>query len=317
MKSNADLGILLRITSPERKETDRTISFSQYSIYQQCPFRWKLNYIDRQRISSPNMIMTFGSAVHETLQIFLHNLYKKSVKDADAIDLNILLQERMVELYAMEVAQNNDIHFSTPEEMQDYYNDGVEILNWIRKHRSEYFNKRNWELLGVEMPIYIQASKHNEHVKMNGFLDLVFRDTDTDEIHIYDIKTSYRGWGDNDKKNVTKTSQLVLYKHYFAKQYGYDVEKIHIKYFIVKRKILQESLFPQKRVQEFVPSSGTITRKKLLQSIDNFVLKCFNNDGTYNTSIEYPATTNGGKSCKYCEFKTKYDICSKEKRIKN
>jgi Zn/Cd-binding protein ZinT len=317
-KPIVDISAIFRATLPEKKPTDATISYSQFSMYQQCQLKWKLNYIDKIRFGGPSIITTFGTAFHETLQYYLYVLYHKTAKEADQINLSDLLQERLTEVYEIEMhTNNNGEHFTDAKTMQEFYMDGVEILTYLQKNRTTYFKVLGWELLGVELPLYIQASESNSNVFMNGFIDVVLRDTKNDEIHILDIKTSTRGWTQYDKANKLKTSQLVLYKQYFAKQYGYDVEKIHINYFIVKRKLLAESMFPQRRIQEFQPSSGKVTRKNLQKDIDSFVSACFNADGTKNTNREYTAFADkGGKNCKYCDFADKFNLCPKENRIK-
>ena len=42
-------------------------------------------------------------------------------------------------------------------------------------------------------------------------------------------------------------------------------------------------MYPQKRVQEFVPASGKPTRNKLVKEIESFIEAGFNLDGTYKT----------------------------------
>ena len=151
---------------------------------------------------------------------------------------------------------------------------------------------------------------------MNGFIDIVIRDTKSDRIMIIDIKTSTRGWNEAAKKDKIKASQLVLYKSYFAKQYGYDEEKIDIKYFIVKRKLIDGFMYPQKRIQEFVPASGKPTRNKLLQEIDSFIQAGFNQDGSYKEDGSFPAVGHKGNSnCRYCEFANNEELCPKANRI--
>ena len=109
----------------------------------------------------------------------------------------------------------------------------------------------------------------------------------------------------------------MLYKSYFAKQYGYEEDKIDIKYFIVKRKLIEGFMYPQKRVQEFVPASGKPTRNKLLKDIQEFVTAGFNEDGSYKTEGHFPAFGDKGlKNCRYCEFADKEDLCPKSNRIK-
>ena len=49
------LGELFRATTPEKKEGEKTISYSQYASWSTCPRKWKLNYIDRIRTGGPSI----------------------------------------------------------------------------------------------------------------------------------------------------------------------------------------------------------------------------------------------------------------------
>lgn len=313
------LSQLFRATAPEKKPGDKTISYSQFAMWSMCPFKWKLTYIDKIKLGGPSIHTTFGTSFHETLQYYIHTMFNKSAKEADQINLAELLQEQIANNYLVDVHEkNNGEHFSNPTELNEFYHDGVAILDWIKRNRSKYFTNQGYELIAIELPIYVQASETNANVIMNGFLDVVLRDTKNDRILIIDIKTSTKGWSSYDKTSKLKTSQLVLYKSYLAKQYGYDEEKIDIKYFIVKRKLIEGFMYPQKRVQEFVPASGKPTRNKLIRDIESFINAGFNTDGTYKVDGTFPAVT-GGKSClncRYCEFNKLENFCPKDKRIK-
>ena len=72
------------------------ISYSQISMYNDCPLRWKLNYVDKLRISESNIHLIFGSAMHEVLQTYLNIMYMDSVKNADILDLNKLLRDKLI-----------------------------------------------------------------------------------------------------------------------------------------------------------------------------------------------------------------------------
>lgn len=151
---------------------------------------------------------------------------------------------------------------------------------------------------------------------MKGFLDLVFEVIEDGTIEIWDIKTSTKGWNEYQKKDKTKTAQLVLYKKFFSEQYGYPIDKIQVRYFIVKRKLWEEAMFAQKRVQQFVPAHGSRTMRNITTSFDEFISKSFNDDGSYNTEGEFPALAGkNNKNCKYCPFK-KSDLCPRKERIK-
>ena len=112
---------------------------------------------------------------------------------------------------------------------------------------------------------------------MMGKLDLVMFDETLHKVVIYDIKTSTRGWTKYDKENKIKTSQMVIYKKYFAEQYNVPVDSIDVKYFIVKRKIPANPKYPimKSRIQKFVPSSGKVTQNKLVKNIKSFIEDVF------------------------------------------
>ena len=68
-------------------------------MYNDCPFRWKLNYVDKLSISESNIHLIFGSAMHEVLQTYLNIMYMDSVKNADVLDLNKMLRDKLIEQF--------------------------------------------------------------------------------------------------------------------------------------------------------------------------------------------------------------------------
>ena len=141
------------------------------------------------------------------------------------------------------------------------------------------------------------------------------QDTNTGRYKIYDIKTSTMGWNKYQKADKTKIAQMVLYKQFYAEQFNVDPDMIDIEYFIVRRKLPENSPYPVKRIQSFVPASGKPTRNKLTRSLN--VESGFNADGTYNTEGKFLAIAGkNNKHCKYCEFKDRPDLCAKQERIK-
>ena len=182
----------------------KSISYSQMSMYMSCPKKWSLYYRDGHKIAAPSINMTFGTAIHETVQKYLHTMYEESGVQADKMDLEEYFEERFREAYAKEYASNKNIHFSDPEEMREFFDDGIAILDFIKKRRKEYFSSRGWHLVGIEIPIVILPDKRYNNVLYNGFIDLVIYHEPTNEFTIYDIKTSTRGWGDKEKKDEIK-----------------------------------------------------------------------------------------------------------------
>jgi RecB family exonuclease len=306
---------LVKFNIKEPQKGDRKISYSQFAMYSKCPKQWELAYIRGLRQFSQSIHTLFGTSFHETLQHYLTVMYEQTAKAADELDLNAMLQERMRHHYQHAVKEMDD-HFSTKFELAEFYQDGVTILDYIKRHRSKYFSAKNEELVGIELPIYHPVNQ-DKGIFMLGYIDVILRDKRTDEITIIDIKTSTMGWNKYQKADALKSSQLVLYKEYFAKQFGFNVEKIKIKYMIVKRKLIEGAMFPQKRVQEHMPASGKPTRNKLNRSIDAWVETCFDNEGNYISDRDYVASAGKNKkNCKYCDFKDRDDLCPKANRIK-
>ena len=82
------------------------ISYSQLSMFTECPLRWKLNYVDDLSIFEYNIYLIFGNAVHEVLQKYLEVLYYDSAKNADLLDLNEMLRDRLIENF--KIAKEHD-----------------------------------------------------------------------------------------------------------------------------------------------------------------------------------------------------------------
>ena len=306
---------IFRFGVREPGPNDSKVSYSQYTMYANCPHQWKLNYMDGNRTFDPSLHLVFGTAMHETLQSWLDVLYNKSPKEATQLDLGKMLYDGMVSEYKV-MREQTGVDFSTPSEMEEFLEDGIEILNFITKNRIDYFNTRQLRLVAIELPIYSKAiESHNVH--MMGFLDLVFEDTYQNKLVIWDIKTSTRGWNKYQKADKTKTAQLVLYKKFLSEQYSYPIDKIDVKYFIVRRKLDEGMMYAQKRVQEFTPSNGKPTVNKITKSFEDFIRNAFNEDGSYRTESEFPALAGkNNKNCKYCPWKTDYEKCPKENRHK-
>ena len=255
--------------------TEKNISYTQLSTWMECPHRWKQMYIDKIK-QPPSIHLSFGTAMHETLQEYMELMYNKGQQHADEFDAQTDFQKRFMELYKADADKLGE-NFATKEELIEFTNDGLEIIDFFLRHRQEHFQKHGWKLLGIEMPILTPPHEDYPNVKLMGKLDLVMFDETLHKVVIWDIKTSTRGWGKYDKNNKIKTSQMVMYKKYFSEQYNVPVDSIDVKYFIVKRKIPANPKYPimKSRIQKFVPSSGKVTQNKLVKNIKSFIEDVF------------------------------------------
>ena len=272
-------------------------------MFSECPERWKLNYVDKLRVFETNIFLIFGTAMHEVIQTWLEVMYNDSIKNADKLNLEQRLHDKLIEGFK-KAKEEEGKNPCTLEQLKEFFQDGVEILDFVKKRRADYFSKRGYKLIGCEVPIDVDLKKN---VKMVGYLDIVILDEFHNTLKIYDIKTSTQGWNKWQKKDENKTQQLLLYKQFYAKQYNHPIDKIEVEYFIVKRRLWEKAMFPQKRVQKFSPASGTVSMNKVAKRLDTFLDLAFDDNGEQIT--DNIIATPSKKACKWCEFR-KTEHCS-------
>ena len=68
--------------------------------------------------------MTFGTAIHESLQLYLTTMYEQSTAAADRIDLIAHFEETLRKQYREDYEKNNKVHFSNSTELKEFFDDG-------------------------------------------------------------------------------------------------------------------------------------------------------------------------------------------------
>jgi hypothetical protein len=291
------------------KTYQKSVSYSQYSLYNSCQYAWYLTYVEKKRVFQPGIHLLYGTSLHETIQNYLQVMYDQSGKAADEIDLNEHFKQRMIENYKSDLEKYEGKHYCTKEEFLEFLEDGTLSLDWFKTNRSKYFSRKNTQLVGIEIPILLPITEYSPNVLMKGFIDFILYNSTTDTYTIYDIKTSTRGWGDKEKKDQTKINQILLYKHFYSKTLGISEDKIDVQFFIVRRKVFENSEFPMKRIQEFVPPNKTKKVKDAYVSLEKFVKECFNSQAEYNIDRLYEKNIS---ACKWCSYKDRQDMCNKK-----
>ena len=281
----------------QRPSKYKHISYSSLSTYNKCPKLWELQYLRGEVPFKQNIYTCFGTAMHETIQEWLTVMYHDKVKAANDINKHQLLYSNMIKAYKQGKAQNGHEHFSNQDELTKFWIDGKHILDFLEKKRGGYFSTRNMMLAGVETLLYQEIKPG---VVFKGLVDLVFYHPNTDRWTIMDIKTSTSGWRDAQKKNPNLTAQVILYREFFAKQFGIDKDKIEVEFFIVKRRVPAEAEFAsmQKRVQEFRPNAGPRKTKQIITSMNKFIDEVIDENGEY-IDKDYKCTNPFGK-CEHC-----------------
>ena len=249
----------------------------------------------------------FGTSVHEVLQTYLDVMYKKSIKEADQLPLDKMLLHRMKTNYENIMKNNGGEEFCTENDMKEFFSHGVLIFDFFKKKRANYFSKKHWELVGVEIPL---QKKLRPNMNFVGFIDLVMKDTRNGRFKVIDIKTSTKGWNKYVKQDKIKSDQILLYKKFLSETWKIPIDRIDVEFLILKRMLYENVDFPQKRVQLHHPANGTPSMNQTWKRFESFIDDCYDENGDRILDKE-STKTNTQKSCKWCEFKDKPEICDR------
>jgi len=280
----------------EEIKKKKTVSFSQFSNWWVCPHRWFRDYILHEKVFEDSVHMSFGTAIHEAIQLYLKTLYNVGEKEAEAVDMNTTFTEA----FKRELEKKSIGH--TPEEFAGFVEDGKNILTEFKdpSNRLLHFPRDKWELLGIEDEINEDIVNN---VTLTAKLDVVLKEKQSGNIRIIDFKTSGNGWTNYNKEDFTKTSQLVIYKAVYSKKYNIPLSKIHVEFFILKRKLYENTRYVQSRIQVFRPSAYQKDVLQVIQEFTKFVTACFTTNGVHRTTAKYPKNPGKAKkNCKYCNY---------------
>lgn len=285
----------------------KVVSFSQFQNWYCCPHRWYLDYIKGLKEFEDSLNMSFGTAIHEAIQLFLRTLYKPKIGEGNDMEWcqrceiraeRFSIHKYFIRQFKREVTKKNIPH--TPEQFAEFVEDGKKILDTFKdpKQRIKFFPSHKYKLLAIEDELKMGIK--NE-VDIVAYLDVVLQDKVTGAIKIVDIKTATRGWNNYQMEDFSKTAQLVLYKALYSKKYNIPLPKIEVEFFILKRKIDEQSRFAQNRIQIFRPAAAQTQILEVINEFTGFVDTCFTTEGTHRTSQKYPKNPGKNKkNCKYC-----------------
>lgn len=277
----------------------KRVSYSQYKTWVECPYRWKLKYIDGLDSFDQSIYTIFGTSIHRVIQDWLEQDLYGGVAGACSMDLSekfksILIEEAAPHMKVVNESGEQTFLFSR-EELEEFYGQGLEIISYVQQNQEKLFPTKDVKLFAIEHELKADV---NDHVYFIGYIDIVTHNEVTGEYFLYDLKTSTRGWNKYMKQDKTKTDQLLLYKIFFAKELGVPDYKVHIGYLIMKRQLYKSS-YPNPRVTEFAPANGPPSLKRAWSGFNNFTDLVFSDEGSY---ISEQKATPSKSSCRFCSF---------------
>lgn len=160
------------------EEKQEKYSYSKLACFEQCPYKYKLVYLDKHFINCPSIATDFGTLIHHVEEMIGKALQENKVPDYDS-----LLKEFDEKIDAIKRAYTNDFYAvdksgRTYEEKALYYRN-----NAIYRLENRVRANPNLSIEGLEKEFFLQFGDYLFH----GFIDRIFYDGEN--YIIEDIKT--------------------------------------------------------------------------------------------------------------------------------
>lgn len=194
-------------------------SYSKLDTYNQCGYRYKLKYVDKNYVNMNTVATSVGTLVHGVNEFIANNL-----KDGQTINYvqlaNSLLQAR----YELSDSFGDSFDKELDKSNRTY---SQKLLYYIQKDLKcleNYVVLNNYKVVGAEVEF---KYKYSDDCTFHGFIDLVLQDTITGKYLIYDVKT-YATPIENAK--LATPLQFVIYKLAAVDLYNTTLDNIECAY---------------------------------------------------------------------------------------
>jgi len=253
------------------------ISFSELKVWNECPYKHKLQYIDKNKVFTSTEYTCFGIAIHETCE-------KSLLKEIKEEQHHEYFEEKFKEelkLLEDKVKTDKDLINSMVEQ-------GKAILDELYKSLESYL--AGYEVVATEQPLFERIQNLDFEYDFKGFIDLVLKTPDG-KYHIIDWKTCSWGWGVDKRSDPMINYQLTYYKKFYAQKFNIDPKVIETHFALLKRTAKKD------RVEFFRVTSGT----KKTENANTLLTRA-------TTAIKNNKYIKNRLSCNGCEF-YKTNLC--------
>lgn len=200
-------------------------SYSKVNQFENCPYCFKLRYVDKHYIMQPNLAAAFGTLVHKIYQDIAGYIMNdkpipydelkdyfvtadfprrnKFDRDGDIFGTKVLSQRFRKEWYEFSTKTGKNYEAKS----NDFLNNGIYRLEeYMKEHPKQ-------EILGVEMSFEYEY----RGIVFYGFIDRVLREKGTDRFIIHDIKTKDHAFSD---KELPSPMQFYFYSKALRERFG-------------------------------------------------------------------------------------------------
>lgn len=237
--------------------------------------------------------MSFGTAIHDTLEIFRNKDVKSrpTLEKANSIFVRKLIKEHM-----------KIKKLTKPYNIREYVEAGKVILKCLDQHPEFEDAQVVWN----EYELYEDIDRSDGlKIKFKGFIDIALKVKakrgKESLLLICDFKTCSWGWGRDKKQDADLHSQLFFYKHFVCKKFDLDPKNVRTTFILLKRKPSS----PDDAIEFFTVSSGPKAMERAMERLQEDITKM--NSGVYEKNRE-ACKNKYGDTCPYY----KSDLCPGE-----
>ena len=255
------------------------VSFSALKLWNECPFKYKLSYIDNIKKFQGNVYTAFGTAVHEVCE-------KVVLNECDHKESPEYFKEMFLREFK---ALPKEVRLEADKKLVlDMVSQGAKLAPLAIPFLKNHFG--DFEIISSEENLFEPIVEfEKEDYDFKGFIDLVIQTPDG-KYHIIDWKTCGWGWDFKKKTDPMTTYQLTLYKYYFCQKHDVDPKDVETYFALLKRTAKKD------QVEIFRVTSGPRKTKNALNLL---------NKALYN--VHKKIFIKNRLSCMGCEFyKTKH-----------
>ena len=238
-----------------------TFSYSRIDVFEQCGFKYKLQYVDGKRFYADSIATELGTLVHATEEAIAN-----AIKDSQPIDYTKLKNEFIAKMFSLQLKYKAD--FEALDKSGRTYHDKCFYYLEEGIYRLEKFMKEHpsYVVVGTEIPFEFDFNEY----RFKGFIDRVFYDTALDLFIIQDIKTYAVPL---EKTKLSTPLQFVIYTLACQKLFECDASKFKCQYdlpfcdltqdagagdYMLKGKNKLNKLFAEIEKKEFKPNPSPL-----------------------------------------------------------
>lgn len=273
------------------KNVDKVhISFSEFSLFNQCGHRHLLEKHLGIIQQPPSIHLYFGNAVHSAIEYSLKN-------NAEINQMIGFFRD----MFTKDMMDNMKETTDFKNEFYNFLEQGEQILRILELENIF----KEYEIVAIEEALYENV---HLHYFFKGFIDLVIRHKATRRYKIVDWKTSGTDWDvKKKKKDEIFLAQMRFYKFFWGKKNNVSLDEIDCGYVVLNR--LTDKKNPKSypgRIQEVTVEATTDEIKTSLEKLAS-TIKMIHIDK------HFPKIKNisGVGGCIFCPLKGgKHPLCN-------